>query len=308
MNSILSIVIPTFNRAPSLDESLRRHLSIVSRYNISIYISDNASTDGTRSVVEQHQQKYSNLFYHVNTENMGPDCNFEIGLLLPESQFVWLLGDTSSFDEHAVHQIAQRLHTDPELDLLVINDAGRVHDVPTTTFTDINTLLQALGWHMTQVSSLIYSRKLIHQAHFERYRNTSFIQTGIVFEYLAYLDRCSIGWLQDVDVVGFKVDGFKKVGWFRETFDIWLHRWPNIVMSLPTAYTLESKQIAIRLHNARARVFSISKIMRLRAHGVLTVRVALQYLPVAQQSISTLTIIMMLFLSIIPRWVFKFKK
>ena len=52
-NKQLSIVIPTYNRADFLDYSLKLHIPIVKKYNICIYISDNASTDNTKEVINK---------------------------------------------------------------------------------------------------------------------------------------------------------------------------------------------------------------------------------------------------------------
>lgn len=304
----LALVIPTYNRAAFIDESLRRHLPLLSSYCISIYISDNASNDNTSLIVEKYQKEYPYIYYHRNSENLGPDKNFEIALSLPHSKYVWLLGDTSSFDSKTVNKIAELTKLENSADVIVLNDSDRVGNVLERVFTDRNLLLKDLGWHMTQMSTLIYSRRLLENANFVRYRDTNFIQTGIIFEYLAYQSAPCVWWLPNNSITGFKVAGSPKIGWLRETFEIWMRRWPNFVMSLPAVYDLENKQHTIRIHNQFARVFSFSKLMRLRANGVLTFAVINKYLPVARQSVSLWTCMLAIVMCFVPKFTISFKR
>lgn len=308
INNTLSLVIPTYNRARFIDVSLQRHLPILHQYHIDVYVVDNASTDETREVVGKYQAMYPRLNYHVNDTNVGPDRNFEIALTLPETDYVWLLGDTSSFNADAVKTITDLINEVNHLDVIVLNDAGRVRRIPAGPIEERGLLLRTLGWHMTQISTLIYSRPLLQQANFARFRATNFMQTGIIFEYLANKEFIKVWWLSHVNISGFKVEGVKKVGWLHETFEIWMRRWPNLIMSLPPAYTLDDKQITIKMHNRLAKVFSLSKLMRMRAHGVLSFKVFLHYYAVARQSVSNRTCLLAMVLSILPKWMFFFKR
>lgn len=71
---LLSICIPTYNRAPYLKRCLD---SLVCqpeflKGDVEIVISDNASTDKTMSLIKDYQAKYKNITYHRNAENIGP--------------------------------------------------------------------------------------------------------------------------------------------------------------------------------------------------------------------------------------------
>ena len=306
--SRLALVVPTYNRAAFVDESLRRHLPLLSTHSIPIYISDNASNDETFMVVEKYKKEYPCLYYHCNAENLGPDKNFEVALSLPDSKYVWLLGDTSTFEGETLNKIMELTESKDSIDVIVLNDSGRVRNVLEKVFTDRNLLLRDLGWHMTQMSTLIYSCRLLQNANFVRFRDTNFIQTGIIFEYLANQPTPDVRWLPHTNITGFKVAGIPKIGWLRETFEIWMRRWPNFVMSLPAVYDLENKQYAIKTHNRLARVFSMSKLMRLRANGVLTFTVITKYLPVARQSVSLWTCMLAIVLCFVPKSIISFKR
>lgn len=78
---LLSLCIPTYNRSQYLKKCID---SIICQQEfldgkVEIVISDNASEDATREVVEAYLKKYDNIFYHRNDVNVR-DRNFPIVL------------------------------------------------------------------------------------------------------------------------------------------------------------------------------------------------------------------------------------
>lgn len=70
---LVSICIPTYNRAPYLKKCLD---SLVCQPEfqeglVEIVVSDNASTDSTYDLVKKYQIKYKNIIYHKNAKNIG---------------------------------------------------------------------------------------------------------------------------------------------------------------------------------------------------------------------------------------------
>lgn len=80
MNDLLSIFIPTYNRAADIDNLL--HSIIVENYrfleNIPIYISSNNCEDGnTLEKVQKWKEKYPYIYYFSNEKNIGIDANHD---------------------------------------------------------------------------------------------------------------------------------------------------------------------------------------------------------------------------------------
>ena len=63
-NKLISIVIPTYNRAELLDYCLGHHISLVKSNNIKIFIFDNASPDATEIVVRKRIEEYPLIEYY----------------------------------------------------------------------------------------------------------------------------------------------------------------------------------------------------------------------------------------------------
>ena len=74
---LLSICIPTYNRAEFLKDALDSILRQINENNkdkVEICISDNASEDNTEELVEEYQKKSPiPIIYHKNEKNMGAD-------------------------------------------------------------------------------------------------------------------------------------------------------------------------------------------------------------------------------------------
>ena len=104
---LLSICIPTYNRAEYLDKSLA---SIVSQEkfiseDVELVISDNASTDNTEEVVKKYQEQHKNIFYSRNKENLL-EKNHPIVINNAHGIFRKLCNDTLIFaDESIKHML-----------------------------------------------------------------------------------------------------------------------------------------------------------------------------------------------------------
>jgi len=264
-NTRLSIVIPTYNRADFLDLSLEAHIPLVKKFNIAIYIVDNASTDNTSEIVSKWMNEYEYLFFSRNKKNIGPDLNFEIALKSPNTEYIWLLGDTSQIKKKVLEKVTKLSKED--YDLILLNSENRVSNIGSKLIKDKKMLLSSLGWHMTHMSALIYNKKIINNANFLRFYDTNFIQTGIIFENLAYRDGIRVIWNQDLSIVSLRKDGLRKVSWQKDTFNIWTKRWANFVLSLPPVYPVDLKLKMIQDHSKKSKVFSCKSLLYLRAQG-----------------------------------------
>lgn len=91
---LLTIAIPTFNRAICLRESLSSLFDqLIAQPNVELIISDNASTDETSTVVEEFEKRGLRLRYLRNQINVGPDANFIQCLEQARGKYMWLLSD-----------------------------------------------------------------------------------------------------------------------------------------------------------------------------------------------------------------------
>lgn len=100
---LLSICIPTYNRSKYLKKSLD---SIVTQNeflngSVEIVISDNASTDDTKEVVTPYLEKYDNVYYSRNEENVR-DKNYPTVLSKAHGKLRRLCNDTLVFHPNSL--------------------------------------------------------------------------------------------------------------------------------------------------------------------------------------------------------------
>jgi len=268
-NHLLSIVIPTFKRAVFLDKCLALQIPVAREFSLAIYVSDNASDDDTKLVVEKRMTEYCHIKYFRNDENIGPDKNFEVALKIPSTNYIWLMGDTYHIPRDLIDYAIKKISNATNVfDCIVFNVGNRVHDTPCQEYTDKNKLLIDLGWHMTCMSTLVYSNNLISNANFKRYRETFFIQTGVIFEYIEDKEF-SIYWNNLLSVKNIIIDGVKKKSWQRITFEVWVDKWVNFIFSLPPSYDINLKLECVKKHGVKSGLFTTNGLLLLRESGLL---------------------------------------
>jgi Glycosyl transferase family 2 len=112
MNTLLSVCVPTFNRADKLSgllECLAREIAGAGE-EVAVLVSDNASEDGTPAVLADATGRFPWLRWHRQDCNIGPRRN--IGWVIenaPHAEYVWLFGDDDLIVEGGVRMVTEQL-------------------------------------------------------------------------------------------------------------------------------------------------------------------------------------------------------
>jgi abequosyltransferase len=118
MTKLLSICIPTYNRASLLDEALRSIAAQPDRDMVQVVISDNASVDNTEEIVEKWRDTFPDLVFHRWASNQGADLNFLKAVELGNGRWRWLFGSDDQLVLGAITQLLPLLNDDLDLVLL----------------------------------------------------------------------------------------------------------------------------------------------------------------------------------------------
>jgi abequosyltransferase len=125
---LLTIAIPTYNRAIYLDLCLRRiaeeldSLSLNQRQLVKVYVSNNASTDNTAEVISGHRLTESGQLDVVhNAENMGAERNVAQCYTSATTPYVWVLGDDDVILPGGLRKILDAL-LQQDIDVLYMNN------------------------------------------------------------------------------------------------------------------------------------------------------------------------------------------
>ncbi len=95
MPALLTIAVPTYNRADHLEPLLSRLGAEVAQLAgvVDLIVSDNASTDRTAKVVAAFRAAYPGVKALRNEANVGPDGNISQCFRQADSDYLWILGD-----------------------------------------------------------------------------------------------------------------------------------------------------------------------------------------------------------------------
>lgn len=193
-DKLLTIAIPTYNRAPMLMRALR---SISSQYDdrIEVIVSDNASSDNTEQIINEIQKEMP-IYYVKNYENIGADANFLQCYNLAKGAFVLLLGDDDLIIEDRLKTILEFLNDNMSADLVFINHiffSGNYHgkddyfrlwsdDLTNKMYVSKKDFLQYGTHRLTFMSCLILSNKAFKKVENpERFVGTYFMHTCVSF-------------------------------------------------------------------------------------------------------------------------------
>jgi abequosyltransferase len=131
MDHILTIGMPTFDRASLLDRQLAWFArAVVGReHMVELIVSDNCSTDETPEVTTRWQADLAargiRARFVRNDENVGAIRNIVGCIDAAEGSYVWIVGDDDRIDPGALRFVLDTIDGHPDLALLVLNFSSR---------------------------------------------------------------------------------------------------------------------------------------------------------------------------------------
>ncbi|MBD2665789.1 hypothetical protein B6N60_02296 [Richelia sinica FACHB-800] len=125
MHKLLTISIPTFNRASFLDKQLTWLAEAIKGYEheCEIFISDNCSTDNTQEIITKWQPNFNQTTFksHRNKTNIGVMPNIAHCFQSANTKYVWVIGDDDPIQIRALSYVINTIKQNPDLALLMLN-------------------------------------------------------------------------------------------------------------------------------------------------------------------------------------------
>lgn len=199
---IISIAIPTYNRARRLEEALKNlsaHPELIQDW-VEIVVSDNASNDDTADVVASFTRRTGKAIrFGRNARNVGIDGNIHAVSRLATGRFLLLASDDDLLLPGALTYLRNLVATTPDLVFCFLNGnsfSGRfdlsaklpsiVKVCKTIVTRDPNELLVEIGVWSTFISSFFVERQAwIRVPAPERFIGSDIYLTHILFRLLA---------------------------------------------------------------------------------------------------------------------------
>lgn len=277
---LLSIAIPTYNRAPFLAELLEVLMpQLRHEPRAELLVSDNASTDGTAELIGQFEERGLPLRHLRNPENIGSDANFLQCLHRARGKYVWVLGDDDLLTPRAVEQLLSLLNQanapddlgrQQDFDLVYLSSFGFSGQYATPSAAQVEDKLGRFAEVVTSgpyflekvnalvglISAIIINKeRLLALPHppIESLRDTNLIQAGWIFPLLHRRCRVLYVWQR---LLAYR--SFNSTGWgVCEVFGLRLHR-------IAAQYFEREPALASALRNGTLRYWLSDKIFSIR--------------------------------------------
>ena len=185
---ILTIAIPTFNRANFLDNCLL-HITnqlAINEDRIELLVSDNCSTDNTFEIVQKYVNKGYTIRYIKNEENIGADRNFNQCFKLALGIYVLLLGDDDIILENGINIILDTLSKSNEYGIVHLNFGNLKHIINENSknilFNNSEKFIKKIHFHIIFISANIINKKLINFDKINKFNETNLNQLYIFTE------------------------------------------------------------------------------------------------------------------------------
>jgi glycosyltransferase involved in cell wall biosynthesis len=116
-NPLVSVCIPTYNRAERLRRAIQRVLDC-SYHELEIIISDNGSSDATQAVCAEFAARHPNIHCFHHATNQGPQKNFEFARAQARGKYFIWHGDDDYLAPDFIGRCVETLESDASLALV----------------------------------------------------------------------------------------------------------------------------------------------------------------------------------------------
>lgn len=194
---LLSICIPTYNRAFYLDKLLNSILTQIENVNdVEIVVSDNASTDDTPQVVENYVKKSNKFIYIRNEVNIGADKNFLQVLNNSKGNYLKLVNDYLEFKEGSIALILKYLRESIDKKPIIFFTNGNQfvkHKANNIQVDGLDAFINGVSYFTTWIGGIGFWKddygNIINNMTFITQR---FLQTELLFECFKYKPNAKI--------------------------------------------------------------------------------------------------------------------
>lgn len=180
---LLTIAIPTWNRAETLDKALNHLIPQLHGFEneIELVISDNASNDHTNEVVIKYKNanKQLNFVHYRNEVNIQFFGNFAKCRELANGKYIWILSDDDFVYDKIVNKIVTKISKSDQFSCLYLKNNLDLSVIKTTLISNED-LLEKENYSLGLISAVIFLNiKNNDKFLFDKYFKSPFI--GFIF-------------------------------------------------------------------------------------------------------------------------------
>ena len=194
---LLSIAIPTYNRAGYLDLCLSQICKQLQAHekDIELIVSDNASPDNTEMIVQKYIAEGQQISYTRNPENIGADNNISQAFQLAAAKYVLVLADDDVLVDGAIAKIMHvlrngeygvvHLQAYPYQDNFAKEYPKRSKRPATIEYHNTYDFIRRVNYYFTFISGNIVNKSLVDRGiNTQDFDGTNMVQLSWTFSAL----------------------------------------------------------------------------------------------------------------------------
>lgn len=182
---ILTIGIPTYNSERTLRDCL---CAITDQFTdthvrdcVEVFVSDNASHDDTLRIIEEYREKFSNIRYSRNENNLEFDRNVDVILNNAKGAFCWTLSSNEIIRPGSIALLLAAIDLHDDAAFLCISNRKQDAHIAMRRFTNGDQWLKEMGLFGGQISQCVFNmRYMIHDR--AKYFDNAWIHLSIFWE------------------------------------------------------------------------------------------------------------------------------
>jgi abequosyltransferase len=182
---LLTIAIPTYNRAAKLDKCLAQIFEQLDTNDgrVEVLVSDNCSPDHTGEIVSKHIREGRKIRYIKNRENMGIDFNVSQCYKEASGKFAVAFGDDDTLLDGGINLILKAIQDHPDAGAIHLNAYRAKHkEGAVIPFKDPVEFIKEMHYDVTFISANIINTNLIDWDNLLTYRGTFLNHVHLLYE------------------------------------------------------------------------------------------------------------------------------
>ena len=293
---LLTIVIPTRNRAKFLHNTLYNLLNDLEYY-IEIIIIDGNSADNTKEVVDSFILQNHYIKYFKLIDGKGFDFELDFGIKECTTKYCWMFSDDDLVSGKDVNKLLNRIQILKDYDLILINSSiynvdftkiisDKFIETPDCEGNNANDLFDKFISYLSFFGGCIINRNYWISSNAKRYFGSLFVHIGVIFS----TKNINWYWINDPII---KIR-YGNASWSNNALEIWLTFWPNLLTEL---HEIDKNLIQRKIKNFPYT--HLKKFIFFKALGVYDKKKA--YMVFRSYNIFYLNIVILI-VSIIPKY------
>ena len=277
----LLIAIPCYKRPDLLYRLLLSIYNADSGLNVQIILADDSPEGANESVFHKARKLGLTIEYIHNVNRLGIDANIDQCLMLPGTDYVWLMGEDDLITPSGITEILNKISGWPNLVFANYSQAAddgvqHFHSLSLRSlFVNKQEYVDALLINFGFIGSVVI-KSSTYSSHSYLDLHSYFSHVGVIVDVIDQSDLSALGFIPAICSIN-RVGGLDTFSWGRDALKVYTGFY-KILSYISSSCPPISFSLARSINRSRQifyPLYKISRVIRLKSLGLLTFKDAL---------------------------------